>query len=223
MGSRVQALSIVDAVASDMRNRLFSGELTGDAQLTEAEVATQYEVARPTAKAAIEKLVSEGLLVRGTHRTAQVLSLTEEDIRDLYFARRTIEGEVVRELARRRVLPESAPRADADARAVGVGDESAIIEPVMRFHVSLVRAVGSERLSRLFDTLMGEMHLCMVQMQSRRLLEGSVIVDEHKPITDAIAAGDPEAAVAALYEHLDHAEQRMLNPESHRAEAVGAE
>jgi len=211
---RVQALSIVDAVAGDMRGKLFTGELVGGAQLTEAEVATQYEVARPTAKAAIEKLVSEGLLVRGTHRTARVLSLTVEDVRDLYFARRTIEGEAVRELARRRLLPPAAPRADADTRGASSDeDEGAIIEPVMRFHISLVRAVGSERLSRLFETLMGEMHLCMVQMQSQRLLDGNVIVDEHRPILDAIAAGDPDAAAAALYEHLEHAELRMLQPD----------
>lgn len=194
-----------------MRNKLFVGELSGDAQLTEAEVATQYGVARPTAKAAIEKLVSEGLLVRGTHRTARVLSLTDDDVRDLYFARRTIEGEVVRELARRSLLPASVPRADADARLAGPNDVT-IIEPVMRFHISLVRAVGSPRLSRLFDTLMGEMHLCMVQMQSRRLLEGGVIVDEHQLITDAILAGDAETALAAMNEHLTHAEERMLGP-----------
>lgn len=218
---RVQPLSIVDAVAGDMRSKLFAGELVGDAQLTEAEVAAQYEVARPTAKAAIEKLVSEGLLVRGTHRTARVLSLTNEDVHDLYFARRTIEGEVVRELARRRVLPPGAPRANADTLAV-LDEGSAIIEPVMRFHVSLVRAVGSQRLSRLFDTLMGEMHLCMVQMQSQAPLEGELIVGEHTPITAAITAGDPDAAVDALYEHLTRAEQRMLDPESLRSRSVRA-
>lgn len=213
---RVQALSIVDAVAADMRNKLFTGEIESDAQLTEADVAASYGVARPTAKASIEKLVAEGLLIRGTHRTARVPSLTEEDVRDLFFSRKTIEGQVVRELAAHRTLPVGAPRANADARAVAADSDLTLVEPVMRFHISLVNAVGSHRLSRLFDALMGEMQLCMVQMQSRRLLEGMTIVDEHKLITDAIEAGDPDAAYEALIDHLSHAEERMLGPAGQR-------
>lgn len=212
MTLRVQALSIVDAVAGDMRNKLLSGELTTDAQLTEAEVATLYGVARPTAKASIEKLVAEGLLVRGTHRTARVPSLTEEDVQDLYVARRTIEGEVARQLARRRLLPAAAHRADNDALAATSETETGLIEPVMRFHRSLVHAVDSPRLSRLFEGLMGEMQLCMVQMQSRRPLDGMTILEEHQAITDAIEAGDEDAAAAAMVEHLNRAELRMIGP-----------
>src|SRR5690606_32681414 len=137
------------------------------------DVASSYGVARPTAKASIEKLVAEGLLMRGTHRTARVPSLTAEDVRDLFFSRKTIEGQVVRELAARRTMLVDAPRANADAHAVAVESGLALVEPVMRFHISLVGAVGSHRLSRLFDALMGEMQLCMAQMQSRRLLEGT--------------------------------------------------
>ena len=95
MALRVQALSIVDAIADDIRGNLFSGALQSDTQLTEAEVAAGYEVARPTAKAAIEKLVAEGLLLRGTHKTARVPAIGADEVRDLDFARVCIESEVV--------------------------------------------------------------------------------------------------------------------------------
>lgn len=207
---RVQALSIVDAVAGDMRSKLFAGDLVSDAQLTEGDVASRYGVARPTAKASIEKLVAEGLLVRGANRSARVPVLGSDDVRDLYFARRTIEGEVVRQLARRHSLPAEATKADADTLATGDEAGSVIIESVTRFHVSLVNAVGSARLSRLFATLMGEMQLCMVQMRSRRLLQGAAIVDEHKAISAHIQAGDADAAVQALFDHLARSEERMV-------------
>ena len=58
MAQRVTATSIVDAIAIDLRTRLFAGELTPDVPLTETEIAMSYDVARPTAKAAIEKLVA---------------------------------------------------------------------------------------------------------------------------------------------------------------------
>lgn len=202
-------MSIVDVVAADIRDNLFSGLLAGRAQLTEAEVATSYGVARPTAKAAIEKLVAEGLLHRGTHKTAHVPELGPDDVRDLYFARHCIETQVVRRLAEQQLVPKSALTANSEVVARGKSSES-IIEPVVGFHSALVGAIGSPRLARLFRSLMGEMRLCMAQMQSKHLLRGGPIAAEHRRILDCITAGDPDGAVAALVEHLAMAERRLL-------------
>jgi DNA-binding GntR family transcriptional regulator len=210
MALRVQALSIVDAIADDIRGNLFNGVLQSDTQLTEAEVAANYEVARPTAKAAIEKLVAEGLLLRGTHKTARVPAIGPDEVRDLYFARLCIESEVVRRLAARGTLPDPARRANDEVTALEPGSGMEVAEPVIRFHLGLVSALGSPRLTRLFGTLMGEMRLCMAQMNYRRLLHAPAIADEHKLILDQIAAGNPDGAVAALEEHLRKAENRIV-------------
>lgn len=210
MALRVQALSIVDAIADDIRSNLFNGELRSDTQLTEAEVAATYGVARPTAKAAIEKLVAEGLLLRGTHKTARVPAMGPDEVRDLYFSRLCIETEVVRRLAGQQMLPQVARKANDDVAALDAGSGMEVAEPVMRFHLGLVDALGSPRLNRLFGTLMGEMRLCMAQMNYRRLLDAPAIAVEHKRILVEIAAGNPDGAVAALTEHLRLAENRLV-------------
>jgi DNA-binding GntR family transcriptional regulator len=210
MALRVQPLSIVDAIADDIRGNLFNGALPGSTQLTEAEVATTYDVARPTAKAAIEKLVAEGLLLRGTHKTARVPELGPDEVRDLYFSRLCIESEVVRRLAAGRILPEALVRANNDVVAVQSASGLEVTEPVIRFHLALVGALGSPRLTRVFGTLMGEMRLCMAQMNYRRLLHADLIAEEHKVILEQIAAGDPDGAVAALAAHLRQAENRLI-------------
>jgi DNA-binding GntR family transcriptional regulator len=210
MALRVQPLSIVDAIADDIRGNLFNGALPGSTQLTEAEVATTYDVARPTAKAAIEKLVAEGLLLRGTHKTARVPELGPDEVRDLYFSRLCIESEVVRRLAAGRILPEALIRANNDVVAVQTASGLEVTEPVIRFHLALVGALGSPRLTRVFGTLMGEMRLCMAQMNYRRLLHADLIAEEHKVILEQIAAGDPDGAVAALAAHLRLAENRLV-------------
>jgi DNA-binding GntR family transcriptional regulator len=211
MALRVQALSIVDAIADDIRGNLFSGELRSDTQLTEAEVATSYGVARPTAKAAIEKLVAEGLLLRGTHKTARVPALGLDEVRDLYFSRLCIESEVVRRLAARGTVPQIAAKANNEVVGLNSGSGMEVVaEPVMRFHLGLVEALGSPRLSRLFGTLMGEMRLCMAQMSYRRLLHAPAIAEEHERILEEIASGNPEGAVAALADHLQRAENRLV-------------
>jgi DNA-binding GntR family transcriptional regulator len=208
MALRVQPLSIVDAIAQDIRGSLFNGALPSATQLTEAEVAATYDVARPTAKAALEKLVAEGLLLRGTHKTARVPALGPDEVRDLYFSRLCIESEVVRRLAIGRIVPEALARANDDVVAVTSAME--VAEPVIRFHAELVGALGSPRLTRLFGTLMGEMRLCMAQMNYRRLLRPEIIAEEHRLIIEKIAAGDPVEAVAAITAHLRQAENRLV-------------
>jgi DNA-binding GntR family transcriptional regulator len=210
MALRVQPLSIVDAIADDIRGNLFNGALPGSTQLTEAEVATTYDVARPTAKAAIEKLVAEGLLLRGTHKTARVPELGPDEVRDLYFARLLIESEVVRRLAAERILPEALSRANNEVLALESPSGMELAEPVIKFHQALVGALGSPRLTRVFGTLMGEMRLCMAQMNYRRLLHADVIAEEHKVILEQIAAGNVDGAVAALTAHLRQAENRLV-------------
>lgn len=206
---QVPALSIVEAVAADLRKSLFSGDLTSDAQLTEAEVSANYGVARPTAKAAIEKLVAEGLLHRGLHKTARVPVLGREDVRDLCLTRSLIETELVVRLAEQRLVPSETMRSHAALKAIGPGSGTAMIGPVVDFHVTLVQAIGSPRTSRLYGALMGEMRLCMTQMQARRILSDKPIIEEHERIIDRIAAGDPDGAARELRQHLRNAELRL--------------
>lgn len=190
--------------------RLFSGALRGDEQLTESEVASSYGIARPTAKAAIEKLVAEGLLARGAHKTARVPAMGVDDVRDLYFSRTIIESMVVRRLAEEGRLPGGAADANQEVDALGLGSGLEIVEPVIRFHYVLVSALGSTRISRLYSTLMAEMRLCMAQMESRKLLRAPVIVAEHDRIIEEISAGNADGAVAALVYHLRRAEDRLV-------------
>lgn len=210
MALRVTATSIVDAVATDLRTRLLAGELTPEVPLTENEVATSYQVARPTAKAAIEKLVAEGLLVRGVHKTARVVELGPDSVRDIYLARVYLESEVLRRLAKARTVPEAAAQANRDIAAVGAGSALDVVEPDMRFHTSLIDALGNERTSKMYRSLVSEVQLCMTRVQSLHLLGTDLILAEHEKILDLIEAGEGDAAAALLDEHLGRARERLV-------------
>ena len=94
--------SLVDVLHAAIRDRILKGDIEPGASVTEMSIATQYSVARPTAKAAMERLVVDGLLRRSTNKTARVPLLDTEDVRDLYFSRELIERSVVERLATRR-------------------------------------------------------------------------------------------------------------------------
>ncbi|MFG1997740.1 GntR family transcriptional regulator [Spirillospora sp. NPDC048911] len=212
MGVRLQARSLVDALVGELRERMLDGRLPGGTVLTETEVAGEYEVARPTAKAAIERLVSEGLLRRGAHRSARVPVFDAADVADLYFSRTLLERQVMRELAQQKLVPAAALQAQAEIRVLGEpgGSSTAIVEPDVRFHRSLVAALGSPRLSRVHDSIMAEMRLCMAQVQAYELLRITEIADEHQAVLDAIAAGAPGRADEALAFHLTRARHQLL-------------
>jgi len=210
MAIRVTATSIVDAIATDLRARLLAGELTPDMALTETEIATSYDVARPTAKAAIEKLVAEGLLIRGAHKTARVVELGPESVRDIYLARAYLESEVLRRLARTRTVPGGAVQANRDIAALGESSAVAVVEPDMRFHTSLIDAVGNERTSKMYRSLVSEVRLCMTRVQSLHLLGTDLILAEHQKILELIEAGEGEAAASLLDEHLGRARERLV-------------
>ena len=209
MAGRVSALSIVDALAAELRARVFAGDLTHADALTEAEIARTYEVARPTAKAAIEKLVGEGLLQRGTHKTARVLHLGPDDVRDVYRTRARLESQVLRELAASRTVPAPAVAANAEIAALTDGAPLSVVDPDMRFHTALVDAIGSPRTSRIFRTLVTEVRLCMVQVQGQHLLTTASIAAEHQQILDALGDGDGDRAVTVLTDHLGRARERL--------------
>jgi DNA-binding GntR family transcriptional regulator len=207
----LQVPSLVDALYSAIRERILTGELPGGAPLTEMDLATHYSVARPTAKAAMERLVYDGLLRRASNKTARVPVLDSDDIRDLYYSRAFLEREVMIELATKRLVPEPARRSLQALRDVGPDPVvTEVVEVDIAFHRAMVEAVGSPRLNRLYSSLMGEVHLCMAQVQAHHLLSPIRIADEHSEIVAAIEAGDVARAAAEVTGHLDRACVRLI-------------
>lgn len=207
---RVRPISIVDAVVIDLRERILRAAIPAGSPLTEADVARQYDVARPTAKAAIEALVGSGLVARTQHKTARVIDLGPGDVRDIYRSRATLESQVLRELAATSRDYSAARAANAEIAAVAASSPLDIVEPDMRFHTSLVDAFASQRISRMYHSLATEVRLCMARVQGRGLLPHALIVEEHERILTALEAGDGNRAVALLGEHLGRARERLV-------------
>jgi len=206
---RIAVVSIIDAVTEDLRGRVLSGELEPGTPLVEVEIADEYEVARPTAKAAIENLVRERLLERSAHKTARVVRLTPDDARDIYRTRQVVESEVLRTLARERRVPDAARAANREIAALVDASPREIVEPDMRFHRSLIDALGSARTSRLYGALASEVVFCMSQVQGAALLPTQTIAAEHDRLLELIEAGDEDGAATLLAAHIGRARERL--------------
>lgn len=203
---KLEVQSLVDALYVAVRNRVLAGELVGGEPVTEKNLSTQYDVARPTAKAVIERLTHEGLLVRGAHKTARVRIMAVDDIRDLYYSRGFLEREAVQALARERNVPAQALAAiDEMKDALSQHSVMDVVTTDIAFHRALLETLGSRRVMRMYLSLMGEVQLCMAQVQTNRLLRAAVILDEHNGILEAVAEGDDERAAQNMSAHLNRA------------------
>jgi DNA-binding GntR family transcriptional regulator len=201
--------SVIDAVAEDLKAQVLARELKPNQALTEAEVAYRYDIARATAKAAIERLVGEKVLVRRNHKTARVVKLGPADVRDIYRTRAYLESEVLRRLAGRREVPLAARLANAEIEALWREGSFEIVEPDMRFHTALIDSLGSTRTSNVYGSLAFEVRLCMAQLQGSQKLSPDVIIAEHARILKQIEDGDADAAAALLDEHLARARELL--------------
>jgi DNA-binding GntR family transcriptional regulator len=201
--------SVIDAVVDDLKGQVLARELQPDQALTEAEVATRYDVARATAKAAIERLVNDKVLVRKNHKTARVVRLGPADVRDIYRTRAYLESEVLRRLAERRKVPDDARVANAEIETLWRQGTFDIVEPDMRFHTSLIDSLGSTRTSTAYGSLAFEVKLCMAQLQGSQRLSPEIIVAEHARMLEQIEQGDGDAVAALLDEHLARARELL--------------
>ncbi len=208
---QLEVVGVVDAVTRELRAGILTGGIRSGTPLTEAKVSEIYGVARPSAKAAIEQLVASGLLVRTAHRSARVVEIDAEMVRDVYRTRTRLESAALRELAAGAVAPSDAAAANAEIQAMPSGPDPATVDPDLRFHTALIDAVGSERTSRMYRSVLDEVRLCMAQVQGRRLLDAAVIAAQHAEILDAVAAGDGDRAAALLAAHLGSAEERLVD------------
>ncbi|SEM58544.1 GntR family transcriptional regulator [Nonomuraea pusilla] len=206
---QLATVSVVDALARSLRERVLDGQYAPGSTMTEAEISAAYGVSRPTARSALAVLIHEGLLHREANKRTSVPRLSREDVEDLFLARTPLEVEVVRLLVERGAVPVSAAsRAVTDLHELGQdATHGAFVEADLRFHQSLVDAVGSPRISRVYRMIRGEMHLCMVQ--TRQVLGRERIVAEHRAVLDAMSSGDAAEAVRRMRAHLTGARHSL--------------
>ena len=193
-----------EAIYDELRSLIVDQSYQPGESITESAVALRFGVARPTAKMAIERLVTEGLLRRELHQSARVPQLDSEDIVDLFDNRAVIESAAVAALE---AVPVDAMTAH---RALLASDEH-FAKNDIAFHRALVAGQPSPRLARMHALLMGEIELCIGQVQAAHLLTASEVGAQHQGILDAITAGDAQTASRLTREHIAGSRDRLLS------------
>jgi DNA-binding GntR family transcriptional regulator len=200
-------------IADQLREAVMSGEFPQGEQMGEAHLAEQLGVSRGPLREAMQRLVQEGLLESVPHRGLFVVTLSEEDIHDIYTARLAIETAAVLEIIKHPDAETSTRRLDRAVQrlsnAAERGPTRALAVADAAFHELLVSESGSTRLQRMASTLLVETRMCMAALADTYVVPDD-LAQEHLLIVDAIRAGDREAAIEVMRVHMHDAVERLV-------------
>lgn len=199
-------------IARKLHDAIANGNFPSGSQLTEAGLAADLGVSRGPLREAMQRLTAEGLLVSHRNRGLFVVSMDDDDIRDMYVARTAVERAAIEQ-----VIAHADPEAvEALGEAVAqmrrhIDDPNGadMAEADMRFHQTLVDHARSQRLSRLHSTILVETRMCLRAMRGT-YSSGKERTDEHQALVDAIAAGDAAAADVLMIEHMRDGLHRLV-------------
>jgi len=205
--------TIADELYEDFRQRIISGAFLPGNRLSPGALASAHGVSSTVVREALMRLVSDGLVQSQSQQGFAVVSMTEEDLKDLTRMRILIDSEGLRQSIRNgglawqsRVLAAHHMLANTPARLPdGSGMPSdAHQQAHTAFHEALVSGSGSSRLQALSRTLYASSEL--YRRLSRQLNTGRQRdnATEHRQIMEAALAGDEDLAVAHLTAHFQH-------------------
>jgi len=205
-------------IAAQIRDRITNGTFPLGSQVREAQLAVRLKVSRGPVREALQRLVQEGLLRSERNQGVFVISLGEDDIADIYLARGAIEGTAILTLMRHRDT-EAFDRLQYLVDRMSViaeeGRWKELADLDLRFHESLVDASNSERLRRMYGTLLAETRMCLAALESAYPIRKR-LVDEHRKLLAAMRSGSEQEALQLVRSHLEDAVDDLTAKEQSR-------
>ncbi|SHF32232.1 transcriptional regulator, GntR family [Loktanella atrilutea] len=188
-------------------------------RLVESELADRLGVSRTPVREALQRLETQSLLTRDG-RSLIVSSLDHTQMAELYVVRGTLEGLAARLAARHATPEEIAVLRDMLAADEALKDDpEALSRANRRFHKQIHLASHNRFLVQQLDLVHRSMALLATTSISAKGRGGDTL-KEHERIVAAIAAGDGDAADAALRAHISQAFVTRLKLDAAKVEAA---
>lgn len=213
--SPIEKVSIPDMIADDLRSRILRGDFPEGHQLRQATLASEYEISRMPVREALKRLEAEGLVVFTPHKGAEVTSLAPEDIQEVLHLRKLLEPDILRD-AIPKMTDADIEDAKKNAHSFDLalhGDDTNIGE-LGRYnwalHAALYRPSGRERTMQFLKTLhyQAERYTRLHVILARGKKRAS---QEHRKLIDYCRKREAKAACTLLSQHIESAEQELLN------------
>lgn len=213
-----QKLGKTEAVYRQLKAEIASGRRPPGASLVEVKLVEETGASRTPVREALRRLAAEGLVELAPRMGAKVARLSLRSTRELFDYRRVLEpaaiGMVVAE-ARRGVgiTARFSEIADQFTALQGKPHDEVFIERyrelATEFDLALIESTPNDHLARAIRELRPHTaRLRQIAHAEHQRLDAGIA--EHLAMCGHIVAGDAEAAVATLTEHLHHVDEAIF-------------
>lgn len=199
-----RAKSTTHRAAEEIRQLIFSGELTAGSNHLESELATRLGISRTPVREATLMLQASGLLEVQPRKGVRIAALSADDMQEIYVILTEMECLAVR-LAVEVDHPAAAfdplkRSLEAMIEALNTNDLPRWAQADELFHAQLVELSQSERLIRLVENFNDQVRRARAVTLNLRP-EPSQSVDDHTRVYNAMLAGDPQTATELHRQH----------------------
>jgi DNA-binding GntR family transcriptional regulator len=192
------------SASAALRAAILNGEYSPGERLVEASLCERFGLSRFVVRAALQDLVGEGLVEVERNKGAHVRKVSLDEAVEITEVRMVLEG-LVAARAASRVTDEQATELDELGvlmrHAVEAGEFRRYSDLNHRLH-ELIRTIGGHHTAEhIITTLHGQLvrHQFAVSLLPGR---PAVSLPQHERIIEAIRRRDPQAAEAAMREHI---------------------
>ena len=196
-----------DRVYAELRRRLMAGAFLPGERLREEHIASELDVSRTPVRAAIERLVADGLVRHEERRGAVVVGWADRDIDEAFELRMLLEPYAARTAAQR-ATPEQIAQLEAlnqkmlDAVLSDDDDRTAQVQHYNNlFHHALLDAAQSARVRAMVENLL-DMPIIIGSFYFYTRDDMLRSVEHHRQIITALRARDAACAEVAVRFHL---------------------
>lgn len=208
MDNRLQQTNLRDQALAVLKLRLISGDLAPGQIYSAASIANELGVSNSPVREAMLTLVNQGLLETVKNRGFRVVPLSDRERRNVYDLRVMVEIPAMAKLAgmKDKVAEHYAEFrgiADQVVDSAKAGDIVGYLNCDQKFHIGLLDLLGNEQLSAIVSNLRDQSRQYGLKKLSER---GDLVksAEEHLPILDALASGDPALTTELMTKHLSH-------------------
>lgn len=202
-----------EMVFESLREAIIQGRLKPGERLMEMQLAEEMGVSRTPVREAIRKLELEGFVVMIPRKGAYVSGISVRDIVDVFEVRAALEA-LAAGLAAERITDKELEELERSiVLAAELGDRAeldAIVETDTNFHELIYKACRNERLVQIITHLKEQIQRFRTTSLSQPGRSRDALY-EHRAVVEAISERNIDLAQTLAREHVENAEQSLLN------------
>ncbi len=203
--------SLRGRVFHKLREDIINGKYAAGEELREVAIGEELGVSRTPVREAFRQLELEGLIQIVPNKGANVVGITQKDVKDIYAIRSLLEGLCAR-WATEHITSEMMDEMEENVYLAEFHAKKGHMEQLAqldnRFHDILYEACNSKILEKELKAY----HEYVLRVRRKALMDEKRAVhsiEEHRSIMEAIKAKDADLAESLAHQHMVNASENM--------------